>query len=193
MRLKSKLVALCVFITFLYGCTASHTVEKTEFYARKMGVINQFEISRWHSRGIPSDSRIYVAVNEVKAVKGGSLSSVVAHGLSPYFIHVASADKQYSMAAANSLARKNKCNFLLHIELIKGKSASLFGDDEQLDDSSVYKQMHLLLSVVDVVSGTIVDKIKLSSNTAHFNFLGSDMSSLLAKPLTTIGQDLTGV
>ncbi len=198
MWLLPKLMILSVLLAFLQGCTPSHTLEKSGLYARKIGIVNQFDISRWHGRILPSGSKLFVATDAMKSLDSRTLSAVFAKGLSPFFAQVTAAKHHQSIAPARSLAMKNACDFLFFIELIDSENGLIFAADEGRDDQAIepsdkdYKRMQLLLVVVDVVSGQTIDKIKLSAGTAHFNFLGTDMASLLAKPVAAIGRDLTG-
>ena len=206
MRLSVKLncattlLAGLVCLLGIAACTPSHTVQKSEFYARKIGVINQFDISRWHGRRLPANSRILVAAGDVKAVDGAHLSRVVSDNLAPFFADVNALEQQQALLGARSAARRQSYNFLFYIELIDSKTGAVLTDNSDADDGAApqdasrdFRQLQLLLVVVDALNGNTVDKIRLSASTARYNFLGTDMASLLAKPLAAIGRDLTGV
>ncbi|MEE8058747.1 MAG: DUF4823 domain-containing protein [Pseudomonadales bacterium] len=194
-----RLLFSSILGVFLLACTPSHTVETTESYARNIGVINQFHIHRWHARSISRDSRIFVVASDSNTnVKtngdSNTLADVVARSLSPYFSHVSPVEKQLSITTANRLARDRRYHFLIYIDFIDSSRAAINFDEDKADEKKTnYKHLELILTVVDVVSEQTIDKIKISANKSVLNLIGTDMQSLLAKPIDRIGQDLTGV
>jgi hypothetical protein len=197
MRISLKLICQFFIVCVLISCTPAHTVDDSVSFARQIGVINQFEISRWHNRQIPRDSRLYVSSADAFTKHSEQLIPVVSHGLSPYFASVLSSDKDQSLIEARKSASLEHSNLIIYIELID-KSDNRSSDNasatmpETDTGQNSYTRIDLLLSLIDVANGQTLDKIKLSSNTSIFNSLGADLSSLLEKPLMSIGRDLTG-
>ncbi len=115
---------------------------------------------------------------------------------------------------ARRQARSMAANFLLYIQAVKITHASLGSGDQQPDpaaqraqsnseggdgsqppdnaDRPAVARIQLRIALIDVVSGNTVDICLVTANTAHYNVLGSDVRSLLHKPLTQLANDLTG-
>ncbi len=183
-----KLSLLLTATLILPACQPSYTAEKTESYSRKIGVINQFEITRWHNRVITADNKISVVSDVADNVDVIVLSEVIAKGLSPYFKHVQGGESKDTVGGAIALTKVQGNNFLLYVE-VADQNAVI--EPEEAQASTNYSRMKLILTVVDVVSNTTVDKIVLTAKTSHFNFWGNELPDLLAKPIAFVGQNLT--
>ncbi len=59
---------LFLSINFLSACHHSYTVKQSEVYARQIGLINQFEISRWHNRVLAQNSSLLIASRGVTLI-----------------------------------------------------------------------------------------------------------------------------
>ncbi|WP_157117993.1 DUF4823 domain-containing protein [Oceanicoccus sagamiensis] len=183
-----KGVLLIGLAMLLQACQPSYTAEQTEHYSRKIGIINQFEISRWHNRVITADNRLSVVSDNVENVDVIMLSQVVAHGLSPYFKHVVGGESKDTLPAAMALTKIQNNNYLVYIEIAE-KDAII--EPDEAEPTTNYSRMKLILTVVDVVSETTVDKITLTAETSNFNFWGNELPELLAKPIAFVGENLT--
>ena len=173
----------------LQACQPSYSVDQTEHYARKIGVINQFEITRWHNRVISTDNQISVIGDVDDGVDTVVLSQVVADILAPYFKRVTGGHSKDSLVAAMTLTKLQGNNFLMYVQ-VRDKNSLI--DAEEPDSTTNYDRLSLTLTLVDVVSGETIDKINLQANTAHIKFWGNEVPDLLAKPLAFIGEHLTG-
>ena len=191
---KGSLV-VAVLASCLLSCTPSHTLEKTEHYARSLGVINGVDIKRWHNRIIPADSRIIVVVNPIEGVDSDQLSSAISTALAPYFTTVISAGSTQSKAMARKVAGAYRSGFILYVEAGAGGSSQRQqqskGDAQQKPPQ--YSQLQLLLSLVDVVSGKTIDRVSLTARSPLFGMMADDLQSLLAVPIAKVGEDLTGL
>lgn len=180
---------IVVLLLALQACQPSYSVDQTEYYARKIGVINQFEITRWHNRVISTDNQISVIGDTYDGVDTVFLSQVVADSLAPYFKRVTGGHSKDSLVAAMTLTKLQGNNFLIYVQ-VRDKSSPI--DAEEPDSTTNYGRLSLTLTLVDVVSGETVDKINLLANTSFFTFWGNEMQDLLAKPLAFVGEHLTG-
>ncbi len=191
--------AIIIAAILLTACTPSYTADTTERYVREVGISNQFEIRRWHSRAIPSDTRISIVASTrtllsddaVSKQPGNALAEAFALGFSVYFssLHCATAPVP-SMMVAKAQAEKNRSNFLFYIDVVDRKAELKGGDTEEAKVN--YKQLTLVLTVVDVLTEQVIDKIQLSAKPSLFNFVGTDLNSLLAKPIDVVARELTG-
>lgn len=185
-----RLAVITIAALLLSACQPSYTADQTEVFARTVGVTKQFDIQRRNNRLIPVDSRVVVAAASMPEIDSSALSGVIAHGLSPYFDSAVGGYGSMSLQAARKKAISANHNYLIYVTTMKGMSASGSGNT---DPHSDYTRMHLLLTVVDVLSGQTFDKIQLTAKSASWNFLGNHMNDLLAKPVAVIAQDLTGL
>ena len=66
-----------LFITvlgfFVSACQPTYTGQQTEHYARKIGLIDQFEITRWHNYILPRTSSIVVAAKITQDIASETL------------------------------------------------------------------------------------------------------------------------
>jgi hypothetical protein len=188
---KKLLLVNTVFclLLLLQACQPSFTVDQSEHYARKVGVINQFEITRWHNHVIARSNRISVISEVDDGVDMIVLSQVVADNLAPYFARVTGGYSKDSLVAAMELTKLQGSNFLLYVQ-IRDKSSLI--DTKEPDSTTNYNRLSLTLMLVDLVSGDTIDKINMQVNTSHFKFWGNELQDLLAKPLAFVGESLTG-
>ncbi len=185
---KIRLGLVVAVALLLQACQPSFTADQTEHYSRKIGVINQFEITRWHNRVITADNQISVVSDVVDNVDVIVLSEVVAKGLSPYFKSVTGGESKDTIGGAVALTKIQGNNFLIYVE-VADKNAVI--EPEEAEPTTNYSRMKLILTVVDVVSNTTVDKIVLTAKTSNLNFWGNELPDLLAKPIAFVGQNLT--
>lgn len=185
---KIKIALLIGFALILQACQPFFTVDQTKHYARKIGVINQFEITRWHHRVISANNRISVVSDAVDNVDVIVLSEVIAKGLSPHFNHVQGGESKDTLGGAIALTKVQGSNFLIYVEVADLNAVI---EPETVEPTTNYSRMKLILTVVDVVSHTTVEKIVLTTKTSNWNFWGNEMPGLLAKPIDFVGQNLT--
>lgn len=195
------LVFLLVAVSIiLSACTPAYTADTTGRYVRKIAISSQYEIRRRHSRAISRDNRISIVVSTNTVVVANAetqqptntLAREFYHGFSSYFpaLHCATSPVP-SIALAGAIAEKNRSNFLFYIDVISDDTSitETDGEESKID----YKQLTLVLTIVDVLTEQVIDKIQLSAKPSLFNFGGTSLHSLLAKPIEVIAKDLTGV
>jgi hypothetical protein len=152
------LLLLLVLALQLSGCQPSFTSQQVNIYASNLGIINQFEISRWHNRQIQASSRISVISDNIEAVDSQALSEVVGRYLRPYFSNVGAGEVKGSLLEAMKVAKSQGNNYLVYIEL--EQQNTLF-DVKKADASTAYNSLLISLTLVDVVANQILDKIRL--------------------------------
>ncbi len=175
---------MVAWLILLAACTPSHTIDKTVDYARKVGVINQYDINRLHHWVMSPETQLVIAANTGEQIDEQVLTQLLVTQFSPYFGHVATISKAVSYKAAVSSASKQQGDFLIFTTVNQP-----FADDEHRD---AYHEVNLLLTVVDVNSGRIVDRIKMSANTPPWTTYHSGLDKLLAEPLAEVARQLTG-
>lgn len=182
------LFLLLPILLLLQSCQSDFVQSQSSYYARQLGIVNNFSISRWHNRRIEPSASITVVSDTIEQLDAVILSQVVADNLAPYFHRVEGGAVKGSLVAAQSLAKKQGSDFLFYLEFTD--PSSLFSDEEP---SSSYNKLQLTMTLVDVVSSHTLDKIVLTAKSSWVSLLGDDMQSLLAKPINKIAQDLTGI
>ena len=115
--LKRGLVLTSVL--FLLACQPGYTVDQAEYYARKIGVINQFDISRWHNRRILPDSTFTVVSENINGVDSAALSKMVADIFSVHFKRVNDGRGDDSQDSALMLTKSQGSDYLLYINVKK--------------------------------------------------------------------------
>lgn len=183
-----KLGIVLAIAALLQACQSSYIAERTEHYSRKIGVINQFEVSRWHNRVITTNNQISVICDDVEKVDVILLSEVIAKGLAPHFKSVTGGDSKDTIDAAIALTKIHGNNFLVYVEVVENNAII---EPEETEPTTNYSRMKLILTVVDVISETTVDKILLTAETSNLNFWGNEIPELLASPIAYVGQILT--
>ena len=184
-----KLSLLIVFALLLQACQSSFIVDQTSHYARAIGIINQFEVTRWHHRVIGTNNRISVVSDAIDNVDVIFLSEVIAKGLAPYFDHVQGGASKDAIDGAIALTKVHGNNYLVYVEVADLNAVI---EPDTVKPTTNYSRIQLILTVVDVVSSSTVEKILLSANTQHWSFWGDEMPGLLAKPVAFVGNSLTG-
>lgn len=180
------------------GCTPSHTLNKSEQYARELGVIDQIDVSRWHNFVIPVGSKVMVAA-QPGSFDGPSLSPAICAGIDDY-LEASDGGNQKTITAARAAATKGGVGFLLIASVEDARKAPVITprgdkapDADKNPDSDNYSGLTLSLKLIDVVSGKTLDNIQLKSRASWFNVPGSDLATLLDQPLKRVAKDLTGV
>jgi hypothetical protein len=181
LMIKGLLVALAIL---LCACTPSYTVDKTVDYARKAGVINQYEIDRLHHWALSPRSRVVVAGSTGEQIDVQRLTLLLETQFAPYFGHVASISNAVTYEVALSSALKQQGDFLIFVTINQP-----YADDEHREE---YHEVNLLLTVVDVNSQKVVDKIKLSAKTPPWTTYHVGLDKLLAAPLVEVARQLSG-
>jgi len=166
----------------LSACHPSYTMNQTTHYAHKLGVADQFDISRQNSRVLAIQSRISVVSKQVDGIDENKLSRIIAKSFSPHFDQTNYGPEVDSFAAGLEYAKGEQSDFLIFVSFQKEPS-TLFG---------TFSSAHLLLSIVDVYTGTSVDKIKLIAKTPHWNPVGNKLNNLLDSALGNLAADISG-
>lgn len=174
------------------ACTPSHTLSKSEQFARELGVIEQIDVRRWHSFVIPVGSKVMVA-SQSGSFDGPALSPAICAGIDDY-LEVSDGGQQKTITAARAAANKRGAGFLLLASVDDASKAPVIRKqgEEAPSDSANYSGLSLSLKLIDVVSGKTLDNIQLKSRASWFNVPGSDLATLLDEPLKRVAKDLTG-
>ena len=201
----SLMLFTSALIVALEACTPSYTVEQSQLYARKTGLTNQYEVSRWHNRRIPASSRILIAVTAKTELDTASLNEAIRLPMTANFSVVETLGQTTSLAQARRQAKKQQFDFIFDVNRIltengsnaenEGKSEAADSKEESVEneqkDTSIGR-IQLEIALVDVVSGDTIDKFKVTANTSFFNPIGTDLRDLLAEPMEQLAEDLAG-
>ncbi|MEH6556812.1 MAG: DUF4823 domain-containing protein [Oceanicoccus sp.] len=185
----ASVTALIVLLS-LTACQPAFTARQTDYYAGQMGIKNSFDIKRWHNTVLSPASNLVVVCQSTERNDQTSFSQTVANGLSPYFQSVTGGYSAESLQSAQTLSKQDNSHYLVFVQVTD--TDSVFASRQDETGGGSFSEIHLLLTIIDIVSGSTVDKITLSSDTGYFDILGDDKDELLAKALNQIGHDLSG-
>lgn len=187
MMMKSVLSAL-FFLFAISACTPSYTVDSIDSLSKKVGVVDYFEISRWHHYLMAQDSRLAVSAKAESSTHATVLSKAIKASFAQYYADVTVFQVGASQPSLISQARAQGYDFLLRAELLSAKPAPHPDEEGQS-----YKHLKILISVIDVNSEQMVDKILLSSNKSRIPFVRGQLDELLREPLSATAKELSGV
>ncbi len=191
MALRYSHMLVFFLVSFLVACQPSYVVQTSGDLVRKVGVVNHFTITRWNNHLLQPQSRIAVVSDVFERVDSASLSRVVARNLAPYFLSVEGGLVEDSLTTANAIAAKKGHNYLFYLELGEARSVML-DEEDSADEVTSYNRLTLTVTILDAVSGKVIDKVSLRAKSSWVQLLGDDMHGLLKKPVTVIGKNLTG-
>ena len=206
----------------LTACHPSYTVEQSEKFARKLGVTNQMEISRWNNRVISQKSALVLATTNIKVwektVEEEVVREVVAQatdeevkGDSPAtYTETITRIVTPDVSSTDLLAiayRALNAHFA-QVSVVEGEyglsdamqKASFLGTGflvylqlQQLPDASLERQRWILdVTIVDAISGHVFDKAEITVTAAMPPSLRVEDLALLEKPLEILAKDLSG-
>lgn len=182
-----------MLLFFLQACTLDYAGEKTEQFARTIGVVNHFKISRWHARLLSQNSRLWVATNKSSLHNAGVLTSSFTQGLGQFFEKVSASEHSLSESSAIQSVKSHNADFLFYLELIAAEPAPQTDKSGQGAVSQRFSSLSLMITVIDANSARVIDKILMESEKSLIDFIDNDVSSILREPIHKLGRDLTGV
>lgn len=185
--MRSWLGALLLVLS-LVGCTPSYTVDSINKFSQQVGVVDYFEISRWHHHVVAQDSRLAVAAQAESSEHAELLARAVDMAFSRYYADVAILQTTAGQRGLIDESQAQGYDFLIRSELLSAEPAP----EPDSEDQS-YKHLQILLTVVDVNSALVVDKLLLSSSKARIPFVKGEFDELLHKPLNAVARELSGV
>ncbi len=180
-----------IVVLSITACQPAFTVHQTDYYAGQIGVVNSFEIKRLRNTVLSPYSDLVVVSQSTGSDDLASFSQTVASGLLPYFQSVAGGISADSLQSAKTRSQQSNYHYLIFVQVTN--TDSLFASQPHETGGENFSEIDLLLTVIDLTSGGVVDKITLSSDTGYFDILGDDKDELLAKALSQIGHALSGV
>jgi hypothetical protein len=186
----SVTLLIVTVLLLLTACQPSFTAHQIDYYAGQVGVTSSFDIRRSRNAVLSTSSNLVVVCQSTERDDQASFSQTVANGLSPYFESVTGGFSADSLQSAQTLSKQGNAHYLVFVQVTGTDSVFASQQDETGGES--FSEIHLLLTIIDIVSGSVIDKITLASDTGYFDILGDDKNELLAKALNQIGHDLSG-
>lgn len=204
--MSNSIKLLLIFSTLLIvACTPQTLVDTSVDAARSVRILNNFEITRLKSHGIYFDSHICLGINKAEGVDAMQILSTAQNSLSPYFSTVDQLPNMMSFAAAEKNA-KSSCGgqFLFYLGLQEAKESLKINIDELVNDDIQqieeteevppnYSRLKLQITIIDLNSGRVFDKIQLTAKDNWLPFYNKKIDDLLAEPFNVIGAELTGI
>lgn len=191
MALRDRQLLLIFMACLLMACQPSYVAQTSSDLVKSVGVVNNFKITRWNNHLLQAQSRVAVVSDVFDQVDGVSLSRVVAQHLAPFFLTVEGGLSDESLATAKTIAAQKGHNYLFYLELAEANSI-MQGEEDTADESTSYNRLNLTVTILDVVSGKVIDKVSLQARSSWVQLLGDDMHGLLKEPVAAIGKNLTG-
>lgn len=189
-RLFTASAVVVIMLLTLSACQPAFTASQTGYYAGQAGIVNSFDIKRQRNTVLSPSSNLVVVCQSTERDDQASFSQTVANGLSPYFQSVAGGFSADSLQRAQIISKQSNSHYLVYVEVTN--TESLFAPQVDETGGGSFSEIHLLLTIIDLATGSFVDKISLSTDTGFFDILGDDKDELLAKALSRIGHDLSG-
>lgn len=171
----------------LSACEPAFIAEETTNFSKKVGLIDDFNISRWHNLRYSKSSHItLVSYAQEKVIKDALLKGT-EKGFIQYFSNVQTSiahNRQQALLVSRGLYS----SFLIEIAMVdSAKYTNMDGSH-----SETYKNASILLTVIDVNSGRIVDKVSLLASKNTMSFLGADLAPLIHKPMAAVAKEMVG-
>ena len=181
LRHNSRLAVALGLVLLLTACQPSYTIERSEHYARQLGITTKFDIKRWHHRTISADSKVVIAISPQEGLASKALFQIFEIGFAPHFAHIIEGAHSSSVKKTIATAKRHRGEILLFI------------DPVDLDMTSDLKRAELFISLFDVNSGQIIDKVVLSARAPYYNVVGTDLNNLLKVSVQHFARQLSGV
>ena len=185
--MMKSLACTLVFLLILVACTPIYTADSIERYSENIGVVDHFKISRWHHYLISQDSRLAVAGQTDSIVHASFLAKIIDQTFSQYYADVTVFDGSANWQSIIDLARRQGCDFLFHAELLSTDPLL-----NPKNESQQYKNLTIIVSIVDANTALVVDKILLSSSKTKIPFIKGGFDELLYEPFIAIAKELVG-
>lgn len=183
-----SMVTAIVFLLFITGCTPEYTIDSIDGFSKKVGVVDYFEITRWHHYVIAQNSRLAVVAQAGPPDESALLAKALSNAFSDYYAGVAVlADKQGQHGVIES-ARSQGYDFLLRAELLSAEPTQVADHKKQS-----YKHLKISVTIIDINSALVVDKILLSSSKARIPFVRGAIDNIVSEPLSVVAKELSGV
>lgn len=183
-----KLIKTLIFLVVLAACTPEYTVQSIDGFSKRVGVVDYFEISRWHHYLMAQDSRIVISAQAQSPDYAAQLADAIEAAFSQYYADVTVLQPVKSGQHVVEQARVQGYDFLLRAELLSAQPEHSSDNKDQ-----VFKQLKIMITVLDVNSGAVVDKILLLANKSRIPFVKGAFASLLHEPLDAVAEELSGV
>lgn len=189
-------------VVLLAACQPSFIADETESFSRQLGVIEDFDISRWHSRVFSHDSRfVFYTSSADKEVQ----KAINMAGTSAFKRHFAAAESSdaNSRGQAKADARMVGAHFLVVIEILSSQTDVDGNKVKERNHKKVqvsekvykiegepYKSVEILMTIIAMNTDTIVDKVSLASDKLFKPYPG--LNKLLQDPMQAVASELSG-
>lgn len=180
-----SILVLLVILFVVSACTPSYTADIIDNSLKRLGVVGHFEINRWHHYLMAQDSRLAVVAHSESPAHGALLARAIESSFSRFYADVTVLD---AIGGDDLIARAKGHDFLLRATLLFTEPALNLDSEDQ-----GYKNIRILISVVDVNSTKLVDKVLLSSTQSYLSFVSGRFDNLLDAPLNALAEELSGV
>ena len=201
MQIFLRLFYVSIMI-LISGCQPSFMVEESLKFSKQIGIVDDFDISRWHSRVFPRDSRFVFFTDSAPEDVRRAINSAGETAFQRFFTKVESNNGESRYKALNN-ARMSGAHFLVVCEIlssevdhtgniVKGRQhkAVHLPDKVIATDGEPYKNIQLLMTVVSLNAEVVVDKISVSSSQILKPYSG--LNTLLHEPMLAVAKELSG-
>lgn len=169
------------------ACEPAFIAEGSERLSRHVGLVDDFDITRWHSMVYARESHLVLASQVADATSRKSLLLSQQKAFSRYFSS-STVDSSTSVESALGRARQQGANFLIMSDVITSEKYKNMDGSH----SESYKHAAIILTVIDVNSAKVVDKINLAAKSSLVSFSGSDLGPLSYKPMIAVAKEMVG-
>ncbi|MCR8921926.1 hypothetical protein NO559_04035 [Dasania sp. GY-MA-18] len=182
-----KAALIAALLLLISACEPAYIKQEAQHYSRQLGIVDDYDISRWHSYVFARESRFVIAAIVDDKESQESLLQAAQRALGHYFAQALPIDASTTASALHQ-ARLQQGGFMMTIEL------NALDRFQNLDGSyeSAYKQANILLSIYDINSGQVVDKVSLKATKSPLSFTGEDIATLIYKPMLAVAKELSG-
>ena len=118
-----SMVAAVVFLLMTTACTPEYTIDSIDGFSKKVGVVDYFEITRWHHYVIAQDSRLAVVAQAGSLDESALLAKAVNSAFAQYYTDVTVLANKPSLRDMIENARSQDYDFLLRTVLLSAEPA----------------------------------------------------------------------
>ncbi|WP_019530284.1 DUF4823 domain-containing protein [Dasania marina] len=182
-----KVAGAAVLALLLTACEPAYIIDGAQHYSRQLGIVNDYNISRWHSYVYARESSFVIAGLVADKNIQQPLLQVSEQAFAVYFARAVSVNTN-TFAAALQQAKSQRASFLAVFTL------SSLQQFQNLDGSyeAGYQQADVLITLYDVNSAKVVDKVSLKASKSLLSFAGENITTLLHKPMLAVAAELSG-
>jgi hypothetical protein len=168
--------------------------DQSEVFARYVGVSNQYTIERMSNLNLHHDSRVVISASNMgQRIDTTAVVNSAVQGMQPYFSSVYSLVTVMPLEQAKIKAKTQyHGDLLFHLTLVDADKQKPKESEEDKESESYYKNITLVITVIDVNSGNVFDKIQLKASDKIIPFTDESSDDLLLKPFSVMAKNITG-